>query len=493
MNNDGYTSLSNFIDLLLDAICVVDKTGRFEFVSAGAERIFGYTPEEMIGMQMLDLVIPEDRERTLATANEIMAGRYKVDFENRYVRKDGVIVDILWSARWSDAYQQRVAVARDISKSKNAERRQAALYEISEAVHVAEDLLALYRRIHEIIAKLLPAANFAIALYDQDLNELSFPYKAAAGDKSLVDIASFSLFTEQVIHSAESLLLCPVTLSEYPQAIREELGNGNLSWLGVPLKLQKGVIGALMMHSLPTSASYTHQDRELLEFVSTQIAFAIERRQMLARLEHIALYDQLTLLPNRELFYDRFQKALSRAHRESSYFSLLYLDLDKFKWVNDNFGHSVGDLLLQVTAQRIVSCVRGSDTVARFGGDEFVILLERVDSAQNTLLAAQKILQVLNQPFELTDQQIHILPSIGIALYPEHGTDEKQLLSCADAAMYKAKKNGGNRIEMGYQGLRNLHADPLTAAPELKSAELKDTELEDSELNNLEIKATKIV
>lgn len=102
----------------MDAICVVDKTGRFEFVSAGAERIFGYTPEEMIGMQMLELVLPEDRERTLATAKEIMDGRFKVDFENRYVRKDGSIVDILWSARWSEDHQQRVAVARDITKKK---------------------------------------------------------------------------------------------------------------------------------------------------------------------------------------------------------------------------------------------------------------------------------------------------------------------------------------------------------------------------------------
>ncbi|MGI1987410.1 diguanylate cyclase domain-containing protein [Shewanella glacialipiscicola] len=457
MNNDGYTSLSNFIDLLLDAICVVDKTGRFEFVSAGAERIFGYTPEEMVGMQMLELVLPEDRERTLVTANEIMAGRFKVDFENRYVRKDGVVIDILWSARWSDAYQQRVAVARDITKSRNAERRQAALYEISEAVHVAEDLLALYRRIHEIIAKLLPTTNFAIALYDQDLNELSFPYKVTAQENTYIDISRFSIFTAQVIHSAESLLICSTCLADYPEMMQEGLDNGSLSWLGVPLKLQKGVIGALMMHNEPDSASYTHQDRELLEFVSTQIAFAIERRQMLARLEHIALYDQLTLLPNRELFYDRFQKALSRAHRESSYFSLLYLDLDKFKWINDTFGHSVGDLLLQETAQRIVSCVRDADTVARFGGDEFVILLERVDSAHNTLMAAQKILQALNQPFELVDEQLYILPSIGIALYPEHGADEKQLLCCADAAMYKAKKNGGNRVEMGYQGLRTVH------------------------------------
>lgn len=461
MNNDEYTSLSQFIDLLLDAICVVDKTGRFEFVSAGAERIFGYAPEEMIGMQMLELVLPEDRERTLATAKEIMDGRFKVDFENRYVRKDGSIVDILWSARWSEDHQQRVAVARDITKRKNAERRQAALYEISEAVHVTEDLLALYQHIHQIMAKLLPADNFAIALYDQDLQELSFPYRVSAQENSAVDIESFRVFTEQVIQNAESILLCPISLNEYPKGAAAELGNSRLSWLGVPLKLQKGVIGALMMHTDPTSAPYTYQDYELVEFVSTQIAFAIERRQMLARLEHIALYDQLTQLPNRALFYDRFQKALSRAHREGSYFSLLYLDLDKFKWVNDTYGHSVGDLLLQVTAQRILCCVRASDTVARFGGDEFVILLERVDSAKNTLATAQKILQVLNQPFELSDQQVQILPSIGIAMYPEHGIDEKQLISCADTAMYKAKKNGGNRIEMGYQGLRSIFVDTI--------------------------------
>ncbi|MFB2667234.1 diguanylate cyclase domain-containing protein [Shewanella xiamenensis] len=453
MKNEGYTSLGRFIDLLLDAICVVDKSGRFEFVSAGAERIFGYTPDEMIGMQMLDLVLPEDRERTLAAANEIMTDHYKIDFENRYIRKDGSIVDILWSARWSDEYQQRVAVARDITKNKNAERRQAALYEISEAVHVAEDLLSLYSHIHQIIAKLLPAENFAIALYDQDSNQLDFPYQLSVFDQNIAYISNANYFAEQIIQTGQSLLFCPMsnTLSS-PLAVTFKD-----CWLGVPLRLHKGVIGALIMHSNPGSRTYTSQDCELVEFVSTQIAFAIERRQMLARLEQIALYDQLTHLPNRELFYDRFQKALSRAHRESSYFSLLYLDLDKFKWVNDTYGHSVGDLLLQITAQRLLSCVRVSDTVARFGGDEFVILLERVDSAHNTLLVAQKVLDILNQPFELVEQQIHIFPSIGVALYPEHGKDEQQLISCADAAMYKAKKNGGNRIELRYQGLKGKH------------------------------------
>lgn len=463
MNTESYASLSQFIDLLLDAICVVDKTGRFEYVSAGAERIFGYMPEEMIGRQMLELVLPEDRARTIETVNEIMAGRFKVDFENRYVRKDGQVVDILWSARWSEVHQQRVAVARDITKSKQAERRQAALYEISETAHVAEDLLALYQGIHHIVAKLLPAANFAIAAYDSDLCELSFPYKVSS-----LKAHSATVFCHEVIRLGRPLLVSPSSIDDYGQALRQVLGDGSISWLGVPLfQPKKGIIGVLMMHSEPAGKAYSEQDSELVEFVSTQIASAIERKQMLARLEHIALYDQLTQLPNRDLFYERIQKALSHAQRDSAYLSLLYLDLDKFKWVNDTYGHNVGDMLLQITAQRILACVRSCDTVARFGGDEFVVLLEQLDSAQNTLVVAQKIQQALSQPFQLVDQQVCIVPSIGIALYPEHGTDEQQLLSCADAAMYKAKKQGGNRIEMGYYGLKPLYIAPEHAASTL--------------------------
>ncbi|QYJ80528.1 sensor domain-containing diguanylate cyclase [Shewanella acanthi] len=460
MKSERYTYLSHVVDLLLDAICVVDPEGHFEYVSPGAERIFGYSPEEMLGMQMLDLVYPDDREATKAVVKNIMAGRSQVDFENRYIRKDGSLVDVLWSAKWSKESQQRIAVVRDITKRKDTERRQAALYEISEAVHVTEDLLALYRRIHQIIAKLLPAANFAIAIYDQVLDQFSFPYRMFAVKTSPSQAENIEHFAGQIIHSGEAQLACPLNNST-ERCQTGGLCSLEMSWLGIPLKLQKGVIGAIILQSTSSDFSYSCKDCELLEFVSTQIAFAIERRQMLSRLEHIALYDQLTHLPNRELFCDRIHKALSRANRDSSYFSLLYLDLDKFKWVNDTFGHSAGDLLLQQTAQRILSCVRDVDTVARFGGDEFVILLERVDSAQNTLIAAQKIQQALNIPFELGEAQVSIFPSIGIALYPEHGKDEWQLLSCADAAMYKAKKSGGNRIELGYQGMKNKHVAPL--------------------------------
>lgn len=142
---------NNFMDLLLDAVCVVDREGYFLFVSAASERIFGYTPEEMIGRAVIDFVHPGDRERTLQTVNEILNGELKPYFENRYVKKDGKIAHIMWSARWSESEQIRVAVARDITERKRAESMQAAVYAISEAANTPGDLQALFQSIHEVV------------------------------------------------------------------------------------------------------------------------------------------------------------------------------------------------------------------------------------------------------------------------------------------------------------------------------------------------------
>lgn len=180
---------------------------------------------------------------------------------------------------------------------------------------------------------------------------------------------------------------------------------------------------------------------EVLQFVSMQIAAAIERKQMIAHLQYLALYDQLTKLPNRELFYDRIGSAMARARRNHGMLSLFYLDLNKFKAVNDGFGHTTGDLLLEQVARRLEHCVRECDTIARFGGDEFVILLENIERPEQSAAVAEKIYTSLSQPFALAEHSITILPSIGIAHFPQHGDNEKDLLRHADAEMYHHKKD----------------------------------------------------
>lgn len=425
-----FDSLTRYIDMLLDAICVVDKDGHFLYVSAGGERIFGYKPEEMIGRQMLEMVHPDDRERTLQTVAEIMSGQAKTDFENRYIRKDGQVIDLLWSARWSEPDKMRVAVARDITGHKRSEALQKALFNISEAAHTEDSLPALYQRIHQIIAELMPVGQFAIALYDPDSAVVTFPYQKIETDK---------------LHKLDMVAFCAEVSTKGESQLKQL--DDSCAWLGIPLKSQNGVIGSLMVTRDAPRQHYSFSDQALLEFVSAQVASAIERKQMLERLHQLAMYDALTGLPNRQLFDDRIRQALNRAKRHDTQLALLYLDLDKFKAANDAHGHEVGDRLLVEVAQRLTACVRASDTVARFGGDEFVILLDVVTNKETATPIAVKVLDELAKPYLIETHHVEMAASIGMAIYPCNGQDETALLRHADAAMYQAKRAGGNHLQ----------------------------------------------
>ncbi|MFC3530791.1 diguanylate cyclase domain-containing protein [Vogesella facilis] len=431
---------ASFMALLLDAVCAVDSDGRFVFVSAAGEQIFGYPPEEMVGRSMLAFIHPADRERTLAAAGKIMTGQPNPHFENRYIRKDGQVVHIMWSARWSESNQMRIAVARDVTERKRAESMQAALFAISEAAHAAENLSALYQHIHQIIGELLPAQNFAVALYDAASRQLSVPYQVDTrpADTPLTPPDLCELGT-QVIGSGQPLLW--QRSPPQPADDCEALGDPLLqSWLGVPLCTKQGVIGVLILKSYHVSMAYTRQHQELLQYVSTQVATAIERKQLHSRLQHMAQHDALTGLPNRALLNDKLQDALAKAIRHNSRVALLYLDLDNFKHINDSLGHSAGDLLLQAVAQRLSQCVRGADSVARIGGDEFIVLIEDLQRQEHASLVAEKIQQAFAMPIDIKTSTLHINVSVGVAHFPEHGSNGQQLLSHADDMMYQMKK-----------------------------------------------------
>jgi diguanylate cyclase (GGDEF)-like protein/PAS domain S-box-containing protein len=179
-----------------------------------------------------------------------------------------------------------------------------------------------------------------------------------------------------------------------------------------------------------------------------------ERKNMQESVQHLAHYDPLTDLPNRTLFDDRLQQALAIAKRDKAHLALIFIDLDKFKPINDTHGHDVGDLLLKEVGKRIHKCLRESDTVARIGGDEFIVLLPMIETEQDALRVAEKIRHSLNQPFDLAEQKLEISSSIGISIYPEHGTDDKQLIHSADAAMYFAKKFGRNTSKIYHADMR---------------------------------------
>jgi len=440
MTSNPHLPHDKLLDLLLDVVCVVDKDGRFLSVSAASERVFGYRPDEMIGRTAFELMHPDDRAASRALVKRINSGQPSHDHENRYIHKDGHIVHIMWSAQWLEAEQVRVGVARDITRRKRAEAVQAALYAVSEAAHAVGDLHMLYGRVHEVIAQLLPAKHFCVALHDAASDQLSLAYQVDPCGAPAVTNA----FCAEVIRSGTALLLTPDTAPQW-LAQHGATATHALDWLGVPLISGTQTIGALVLQNHSASVRYNEQDQELLQFVSSQVAAAIERKRTQSRLEFLAQYDQLTALSNRSQFLDRLRSALQRAKRDSLRLAVLYLDMDNFKHINDTFGHSAGDLLLQEVARRLRQCVRESDTVGRLGGDEFAVIVDNIGRQEDATLVAEKIIAALSAPYLLEGHSLISAPSLGIAVHPEHGQSELQLVRHADEAMYVAKRSGGKR------------------------------------------------
>jgi diguanylate cyclase (GGDEF)-like protein/PAS domain S-box-containing protein len=173
-----------------------------------------------------------------------------------------------------------------------------------------------------------------------------------------------------------------------------------------------------------------------------------ERKQLEQKLADMATHDPLTGLPNRLLLSDRLTVGLAQAQRNDTRLAVMMLDLDRFKTVNDTFGHIVGDELLRAAGERLIALVRKSDTVARMGGDEFVVLLPQIAKTEDAVRVAQKILEVFRKPFVLGSYQIRITTSVGIAIYPEDGEDIETLFRSADTAMYWAKEQGRDNYEL---------------------------------------------
>ena len=446
MTSNSHLPHDKLLDLLLDVVCVVDKEGRFLSVSAASERVFGYRPEEMLGRTTFEMMHPDDRAASEALVERINLGQPSPDHENRYVHKNGHVVHIMWSAQWLETEQVRVGVARDITQRKRAEAMQTALYAIAQAAHAGGDLPALYQRVHEVISPLLPAESFSVVLYDTATDQLSFPYhvdpfEAPPAPRPL----SAGGLCAEVISRSEAQLLTPDMTAQKLVQIGATAGNHALAWLGVPLLAGDQTIGALVLQNHCATLRYHEQDKELLQFVSSQVAAAIERKRTHSRLEFLAQYDQLTGLANRTLFLDHLCSALQRAKRDALQVAVLYLDMDHFKHINDTHGHTTGDLLLREVAQRLRQCVRESDAVGRLGGDEFAEVLDNIASQADANSVAEKIILSLSAPYLLEGRTLISAPSLGIALYPEHGQNDLQLVRQADEAMYVAKRSGGKR------------------------------------------------
>ncbi|RDH84789.1 MAG: hypothetical protein DIZ80_04805 [endosymbiont of Galathealinum brachiosum] len=210
----------------------------------------------------------------------------------------------------------------------------------------------------------------------------------------------------------------------------------------------------------------------VLKHRTSRMLFAADAER---KIRHLAYHDALTGLPNRMLFMDRIDQAISRAQREKGQFALLFLDIDHFKVINDSMGHAAGDQLLNVVSQRLIEVLRKTDTIARLGGDEFTIIIEDLEEAESVVLVAKNILAMLDKPVQVNEKEVHIGGSIGIALYPQDGENFGTLLKHSDTAMYRAKELGRQTFQFYADEMSQKAMQRLDLENQIRSA-LKNEE-----------------
>ncbi len=338
-----------------------------------------------------------------------------------------------------------------IAKLEYAELVQKALFNIASLSYDAKHPSDFYQQIHQNVSSLIYAPNFYIALYDDQNEVLHFPYfvdtteHISPSEVYPKEILANSL-TGYVFRSDAPLLIHGDMMADFDREHGVTIyGTSPESWLGVPFKSGDVVSGVVVVQSYDPAFTYSQRELDLLVFVSQHISSALERVFNQQRLVHQALHDALTHLPNRILFMDRLSHAFKRRKRQlERVVAIMYLDLDRFKMVNDTLGHSVGDEFLIEVARILQTCVRQNDTLARLGGDEFAILLEDVETIDDVIAVAERIRFSLQQPVQLRHHRLQTSSSIGIALatLQEPELDQSELIRRADIAMYQAKHDG---------------------------------------------------
>lgn len=405
--------------------------------------------------------------------------------------------------RTQDLKRINSALSNEVKERKKSQEIQAALFQISELVSTTESLREFYHSVHQVIKRLMYAENEYIAILNKEGNKIEFAYfvdkhNENPGSRDFAPNNANVGFTEKVLTSGNTFLYHKN--DNYFGVLGSEKC---VSWLGVPLKDKHRVFGVLAVQSYIDDVVYTRDDQIVLLTIGQQVANAflrkkdsdsliqaheslerrvkertfelektIEKRKIVEkRLEHESLHDALTGLPNRLHLSNTLNELLKLdAKDRKSPLALLFLDLDRFKVINDSLGHHVGDLFLIEVAKRLQNCLRSCDMVARLGGDEFCVLMPVMDDKNAAFKLSTRILAELKKPVEVANNSLITSASIGVRLAEPHETSAERIMSDADAAMYQAKHQGKNRFCYFDESIKRLVTNRMKMERDLRQA-----------------------
>ncbi|MCX8005075.1 MAG: PAS domain S-box protein [Burkholderiaceae bacterium] len=397
--------LRAILDNMQDTYYRTDVDGVVVRASRSMQRLLGYAPEEVVGRNLAEFYFaPEARAKFLADLKA--NGGAVVNYEARLRHRLGHEVWVSTNAHFYHDERGRIAgvegTARDITDLRRAREELRLAGHVfraaSEAIVVTDPQLAVLS-VNPAFVEILGVAA------EQATGRSLFSFVAVQGEAG----------------GAEAVRLALATRGQWSGEVwgRRRDGSGFPCWL---------------------SLSAVRDDAAAMTHAVAIVSDITERKASLARIEFLAHHDPLTLLPNRLLLRDRVEQSISRCARAGTMLALLFIDLDSFKRINDTLGHATGDVVLREVARRLAAAVRETDTVCRYGGDEFVIVLTDLTDAGHVPEIARKVLQEVAAPIRLPVGEVFVRCSVGAALYPQDGDDLEALMERADAAMYAAKR-----------------------------------------------------
>lgn len=430
--------LASIVKQADEGIIVTDKNGNITLWSDAAEKIFGYNTQEILGSSLSKLnALRHDRSCDMALSHDDELDKYLL-----YQTKWGNFVYI--SAYKSELRDEQnhvigeIHMLRDISEQRDYHQRmirtKAVFQHLGEAVIITDE--------HNKIISINEAFT-KITGYQQ----------------------------KEVYGKNPNLLSSGKHSEDFYNAMWNELQAKGI-WKGEIWNKRKN--GSVFPEWL-TITTLLGSENKICNYIAifSDISAYKEKEQ---HIEFLAYHDNLTGLPNRSLMEDRLMQALAHADRISKKAAVLFIDLDRFKFINDTLGHSMGDKLLKEAAKRILSVVRQDDTVARQGGDEFIVVLQEINSAVDAANVAQKIINIISRNYEIEGETLSITPSIGISIYPDDGMEFEDLIKNSDAAMYHAKEQGRSNYQFFTEHLNKKIQEKLHLEKELIQA-CKNNEL----------------
>lgn len=397
-------------------LAIVALNTRHEVTSCNLafEKLFGYSFEEMVGKD-LDNFVSEEITHDEAVSYTVRTLRGEtVHALSRRRRKDGVWIDVEIFGVPVIVGDQQVGILglyQDVTERTRAqeviqqsELRFRSFFEFASVGLFIADMSGVFVQVNRALCEMLGFTPGEFA--SMTINDILLPSDRGVFRQLMASQLDFFQAEGKLSHK-----------------------HGRAVWT---------LINASLVRDLEGEPLY----------VIGQLQDITSRKEAEQRLHYLATHDTLTELPNRALFTDRLNHAMSIARRNNGHVGVVFMDLDTFKNINDIYGHEVGDRVLAAVGSRLRACLRESDTVARLGGDEFAFVIENMVDYDNLLNVVEKIHKVIIQPFEVDGQLIHLTPSIGISLFPDHGEDAKTLLIMADKAMYRAKEEGKNKFRL---------------------------------------------